>query len=199
VLVGVLAAALALGSVASLAGRSVTSSAPRPISRDPYVTAGVGHQTEVDPDAVAQGRTIVAAFQVGRGGQGALNTGWTTSTDGGNSWRSGFLPGITTASSPAGTYVRETDNSVAYDRVHHAWLISSLGMISASSSNPYGALLVNRSSNGITWDSPVVVDETNAPDKDWITCDNGPSSPRKGTCYALWSSDNHHDTIMASS
>src|SRR5207244_12287277 len=117
-----------------------------------------GRGGEVEPSAVAQGSTIVSAFQVGRGGQGALNTGWATSTDGGATWTNGFLPGVTTSSTPPGTYVRTADNVVAYDRVHSTWLIGSLGMKSASSSSPYAALLVSRSTDGVTWGSPAVVD-----------------------------------------
>src|SRR5690348_16444906 len=63
------------------------------VSKDPYSGDGAQHATEAEPDTLACGKTIVSAFQVGRYGDGgASNTGWATSTDGGTSWKHGFLP-----------------------------------------------------------------------------------------------------------
>src|SRR6185312_12987257 len=66
------------------------------LSTDPYRNKAAEHQTEVEPDIVAFGSTIVATFQVGRfTGGGSDNIGWATSSDGGTTWTNGFLPGIT--------------------------------------------------------------------------------------------------------
>ncbi|MGI8531578.1 MAG: hypothetical protein ACR2KN_01100, partial [Geodermatophilaceae bacterium] len=62
----------------------------------------------MEPDSFSFGSTIVMASQVGRiFDGGATNIGFSTSTDGGQSWVSGFLPGITTAA--GGTFDRASD------------------------------------------------------------------------------------------
>src|SRR2546429_6201553 len=67
---------------------------PLQISSDLYANKTSQHQTEIEPDTLSYGSTIVTAFQVGRFGDGgSSNIGWATSTDGGNTWKSGFLPG----------------------------------------------------------------------------------------------------------
>jgi hypothetical protein len=70
-------------------GRNLTQ-----VSSDPY-TAGPGqHATEVEPHMLANGSTLVAAFQTGRiAPGGATNIGWATSTDGGRLGPTGFCRG----------------------------------------------------------------------------------------------------------
>src|SRR5205823_3938779 len=54
------------------------------VSSDPYSIGPGQHATEVEPHMVANGKTLVAAFQTGRiAPGGATNIGWATSTDGG--------------------------------------------------------------------------------------------------------------------
>ncbi len=67
------------------------------LSTDPYTDQTSQHQTEVEPDTFAFGNTVVSALQVGRFFDGgASNIGFfATSTDGGNSFADGFLPGPT--------------------------------------------------------------------------------------------------------
>jgi hypothetical protein len=154
----------------------------RQLSRDPYRTGLAQHETQVEPDSMSAGRTIVTAFQTGRfTGGGAANIGWSTSRDGGQTWTSGFLPGTTIFSSLGGTLDIVTDPVVAYDAAHRTWLIASLGV------SPAGAvLLVSRSADGRTWSLPVRA-VVGAPveelDKEWLTCDNWSSSPFRGRCY----------------
>ena len=79
----------------------------RMLSRDPYATADAQHETEVEPGSFTVGRTTVAVFQVGRIEDGAAsNIGYAVTRNDSASWRSGFMPGLTTASRPAGTNVR---------------------------------------------------------------------------------------------
>jgi len=67
------------------------------ISADPYTIGPGQHATEVEPHMLANGSTLVAAFQTGRiAPGGATDIGWATSTDGGTTWSHGFLPGLTT-------------------------------------------------------------------------------------------------------
>ncbi|HWY02518.1 MAG TPA: hypothetical protein VNX60_02525 [Candidatus Acidoferrum sp.] len=67
------------------------------VSSDPYTVAPGQHATEVEPHMLANGNTLVAAFQTGRiSAGGATAIGWATPTDGGTTWSHGFLPGLTT-------------------------------------------------------------------------------------------------------
>src|SRR5439155_20833616 len=71
----------------------------RRISRDPYRGTDAQHASEAEPDSFSWGSTVVAAFQVARFATGgAMNIGYAVSTSAGRTWRSGFLPGLTTAS-----------------------------------------------------------------------------------------------------
>src|SRR5256885_15637261 len=83
------------------------------LSTDPYTNPTSQHKTEVEPDTLSSGSTIVSAFQVGRFfNGGASNIGFTTSTNGGHSFTNGFLPGTTPFSTPTGIWARTSDASV---------------------------------------------------------------------------------------
>jgi hypothetical protein len=165
---------------AALANVSVTQ-----LSTDPYANSSSQHKTEVEPDTFSFGATIVSAFQVGRFTDGgASNIGWATSTDGGATWHNGFLPGITTFGTPAGSYDRVSDPSVAYDAAHTTWMISSLVLRNVPNSAPDGVgVVVNRSTDGgLTWSNPVTVASHSGLDKNWTSCDNV-STTYAGHCY----------------
>ena len=157
------------------------------IATDPYVNPTSQHRALVEPDSFAFGSTIVAAVQAGRFYDGgASNIEWATSTNTGGSWTSGALPGTTTYSTPPGPYARLTDPSVAYDAMHGKWMIASLAL----DVNITGvAAIVNTSSDGLTWSNPVVAAAATGLsdfDKDWIVCDNTPTSPFYGSCYVQY-------------
>jgi hypothetical protein len=145
----------------------------REVSRDPYANPESEHQTEVEPDSAAFGNTVVALFQVGRiFDGGARNIGFAVSRDRGRTWKRGFLGGLTP---------RASDPTIAYDRRHARWLAVSLVFGAGGSS-----LSVNRSADGRRWSAPVRAISTSGglgQDKEWIACDNWPSSPHYGTCY----------------
>ena len=166
------------------------------ISSDPYTVAPGQHATEVEPHVLANGNTLVATFQTGRiAPGGATDIGWATSTDGGTTWSHGFLPGLTTAEG-TGPYDAISDPNVAYDAKHGVWLISSLPI---SNTSQVPAVVVNRSTDGVTWGNPVSVDATSAnSDKNWIVCDSWPSSPHYGNCYMEWDNPNNNDEVLMS-
>src|SRR5262245_28299809 len=162
----------------------------RRLSRDPYRDPDAQHETEVEPDSFTSGRTTVATFQVGRLVEGAsTNIGFAVTTDNGLSWRSGFLPGLTEASAPAGVNERASDPVVAFDARHGTWLISSLAL-----GGGVTRLAINRSPDGATWSGAVNAaeeigaggEEGVAFDKDWVGCDNTASSPFYGRCYLVY-------------
>ncbi len=175
------------------------------ISTDPYTNSTSQHATEVEPDTYSFGSTIVSAFQVGRfNNGGASNIGFATSTNGGTSWTSGFLPNTTTFATPPGIYDRLSDASVAYDAAHNVWLISYLGLVG---SNPNiapsaPAVLVSRSMNGgLTWVAPVQVNSsggTTSQDKNWSVCDDTSTSPFYGHCYTEWDDNGNGNLVQMS-
>jgi BNR repeat-like domain len=148
------------------------------VSRDIYTDTQAQHNTEVEPDVVTSGSTIVSAFQVGRVfGGGASNIGWATSVNGGATWKHGYLPGIT--GNGGGPDGQASDASVAYDAKAKVWLIASLGL----GSNTVDVLVSRSSNGGLTWGKPVTV-AGGSNDKGWIVCDDTPTSPHYGNCYA---------------
>jgi hypothetical protein len=155
------------------------------VSRQLSRTRDIGGQrgTEVEPDSSSQGSRVVTAFQVGRfedGGAAAI--GFATSDDAGRSWRSGLLPGVTHASRPRGDAEAASDPTVAYDGAHRLWLVVSLALLEDGRTH----LLVSRSQDGRSWQAPVVAADSSADedfDKEWLVCDNWPTSRFRGRCY----------------
>ena len=189
-----LAAGLLTLAIATTAYAQVTL---KQISSDPFIVGPGQHATQVEPHVLASGSTIVAAFQTGRiAPGGSTDIGWATSTDGGVTWTHGFLPGATKGEG-TGPYDAASDPAVAFDAAHNVWMIASLP-ISNTKQTP--AVIVSRSiDGGLTWQNPVSVD-LSAPssDKNWIVCDNWPSSPFFGNCYVEWDDPSSFDIIQMS-
>ena len=124
--------AVALGAVLVLVLTGTAAADPavpvRQISSDPYTNQDTQHRTQVEPDTFTYGGTVIAAFQSGRAfeGGGASNIGVSRSTNDGQTWTAGHLPSLTVNSTPAGSAVRATDPSVAYDSAHNVWMIASM-------------------------------------------------------------------------
>lgn len=166
------------------------------ISSDPFTVGPGQHATEVEPHMLANGNTLVAAFQTGRiAPGGSTDIGWATSTDGGSTWGHGFLPGLTIGQG-SGPYNAASDPAVAYDAKHGVWMIASLPI--ANTQTP--AVVVSRSTDGgFTWDNPVSIDPSaTSSDKNWIVCDSGASSPFYGNCYVEWDNPFNGDEIFMS-
>ena len=109
----------------------------RQLSRDQSAGFPAQLGTQVEPDSLAAGSTIVTAFQSGRLVEGgAAVIAWASSRDAGRTWRRGFLeyPG------------RVSDPVVAYDDARRTWLIAALGAADRNA-----ALLIARSSDGVAW------------------------------------------------
>src|SRR5271168_1426511 len=133
------------------------------ISTDDLTNTDSDHKTEVEPDSFAWGNTIVSAFHVARRqgtiGWGSGDVGFSTSTDGGVTWKYGDLPGLT-VNYKAGTYGAAADPSVAYDAKHGEWLISTLPLAGLNSnSGLIGDVAVSRSTNGLNWGNPINIDK----------------------------------------
>jgi hypothetical protein len=156
------------------------------LHRDRQTNADSQHETQVEPDSYTVGATTVALFQNGRNRSGgAASIAFSTSKDGGRTWREGILPGLTVISAPPGTATRASDPTVAYDSVHGVWLANTLAIAPDST-----RLTIHRSHDGFVWSGPI--DAARAPafdiayDKNWLTCDNGAASPLRGRCYLAY-------------
>ena len=80
----------------------------RRIHRDRHANPESQHESEVEPDSQTVGQTTVAVFQVGRNRSGgAASIGFSTSKDGGRTWREGILPGLTRTRRRRGRRARE--------------------------------------------------------------------------------------------
>jgi hypothetical protein len=160
------------------------------ISSDNFNNSDSVHKTEVEPDSFAWGNTIVTTFHVARRpgniGWGSADVGFSTSTDGGRTWTSGILPGLT-INYQDGPYGAAADPSVAYDAKHAVWMISTLPLAGLNqNSGLIGDVAVSLSKDGLTWGNPIIIDDTHLDDKNWTTCDNTPTSPFYGHCYTEW-------------
>jgi hypothetical protein len=167
------------------------------IATDPFTNASSQHKTVVEPDSFFFGSTGVAAAQAGRFNDGgASGIVFARSVDNGVSYTSGTLPGITVFQNPPGTFARVSDPSVAHDRSHGVWMVSSLAL----DANITGAaVIVSRSTNGgATWGNPVTVRNAGAGedfDKNWSVCDNTTTSPFFGRCYTVWDDFGHGNLL----
>jgi hypothetical protein len=190
--------AAVIGATMALATIALANVAIKVVSQDPYTNADSYHKTEVEPDTISFGNTIVSTFQMGRHTDGgASNLGFGTSTDGGGTWTSGGLPGLTVFSTPPGPYQRATDPAVGYDRKHHQWIIVELDSLTNSGFSG-DAVTVSRSSDGLTWGSPITVATATgfqSFDSTWISCDGWPTSPYYGSCYVEFD-DNGSGNIL---
>jgi hypothetical protein len=193
--------ALVLGLAATVAlVLSLAASATIPvvkIATDPFTNGSSQHKTVVEPDSYFLGSTGVAAAQAGRffdGGASGIVFARTITN--GSSWTSGTLPGITVFQNPPGPYARVSDPSVAHDRMHGVWMVSSLALNASISGT---AVIVSRStSGGATWNNPVTVKAAAAGedfDKNWTVCDNTTTSPFYGRCYTVWDDFGHGNRL----
>lgn len=196
----VAAAAVLVAGTATAARATVTG-----ISSDQYTDTVGQHATQVEPDSFAFGNTVVTAVQTGRWfNGGASNINVSTSTNGGATWSSVGLPGLT--NNPpvgGGTFDRVSDPVVGYDAKHGVWLVSTLPLIgrSTSTSPTAAGVYTSRSTDGgLTWGNPVFVTGSNlqSPDKNWIVCDNTATSPFYGNCYTEWDANGDGNRIYMS-
>ena len=193
-----------LAAAALLAPGAVAHADPAGLTRiftDPFTNTTSQHATTVEPDTFAAGSTLVTVTQSGRFFDGgASDIGYATSTNGGQSFTTGTLPGITPyAPGGGGSFQRVSDPSVAFDARHGVWMVSSIPLRSDTS---VPAVFVSRSTNGgLTFGTPVTVATAAAGhsfDKNWTACDNHPASPFYGRCYTTFDDSSDGDRLKVS-
>ena len=197
-------AALILSLVAAIVTRATSHASGEQltqISHDIYTNTTSNHKTQVEPDTFAFGNTVVSVFQSGRFFDGgASNIGFATSTNGGETWTNGFLPGTTIFATPPGPhkYQRVSDPSIAYDAKHKVWITSYLAFFSGTSVRT--DVLASRSTDGgLSWGLPVPVNTSgHSNDKNWTVCDNSASSPFYGNCYTEFDNFSNNNQVQMS-
>ncbi len=161
----------------------------REIARDTLVgPVGSEPDTAVEPYVAIdpiRPRVVVAVFQVGRfpdGGAAAI--GFAASHDGGRTWASGILPGLTRAF--GGVFLRASDPSVAFGPDGSAYASS---VVIRGPGREEG-IAVNRSDDGgRTWNSPVFLEQVPARSGDdfpRIVVDTASSSSHAGRVYVTY-------------
>lgn len=162
-------------------------------SADPFTNGTSQHQTEVEPDILGVGTTIVSLFQVGRFYDGgSSDIGFATSTDAGAHWTAGFLPGLTNIQHPGNPFDRASDPAIAWDQKHGLFLAAVLPLIGSTGQTP----VVESSPDGINWSNPVQVGPPSVfGDKEWIACDDSTRSPHFGNCYVEYDDAGNNQII----
>jgi hypothetical protein len=148
------------------------------------------HATRSEVSAAASGRNIVVTYNNSTGihvspnpgGPGlivdrVLLSGYSTSNDGGQSWKSAYMPPAAGASETFG------DPSVGVDR-HGNFFFANL-----AADKTHGTIQVNRSTDGgNTWSPGVVVQEDDASDKEWLAVGPDPAVKSRDNVYVTWTS-----------
>lgn len=150
--------------------------------------------TTIEPSIAvnpANPREIVTGFQTGRDDAGGgIDNGFATSHDGGATYTSGAMPGLTaTSPSPNTAYTRASDAVVT-------WGLGETVYYSSLVFDPSGANLrsaiVNSTSHdgGLHWDLPDIVQDDNGGglnDKNWTVVDRSAAPGHHlGRVYVVW-------------
>src|SRR5262245_40166586 len=149
------------------------------------------HATQSEVSTAAFGRNIVVTYNDSTGvhvspnpaGAGlivdrVLFSGFATSNDGGQTWKSGFMPPAAGAAETFG------DPSVGVDR-HGNFFFANL----ADNAARHGAIAVNRSTDGgNTWSAGVIVQVDDSSDKEWLAVGPDPGVKSRDNVYVTWTS-----------
>src|SRR5438046_1447359 len=150
--------------------------------------------TEIEPSIAvnpANPKNVVTVYQEGRIADGGDATnGYATSFDGGETWKFGELPGLTSYPGQGGAFERASDAVVAFGP-HNLVYANSLVFDFNNNQGLRSGIAVNVSKDGgKTWSEPVVFQDdglggTN--DKNWIVVDMGKGAGHHyGRVYAVW-------------
>jgi len=152
------------------------------------------HLVESETSVAAVGRNIVATYNTSAGlhlipapppfPPGTLLvdrvnlSGFSTSSDGGKTWTSGFLP----AAGPNGA--TEGDPALGSDRSGN-FHFAGLG---TDANGHFGIVANNSSDGGQTWSPAVVVQLDNGADKEWLAVGPDPTNKNQDNIYVTWTS-----------
>lgn len=168
---------------------------PCPSSRCPNpIQDYVQPDTETEPSIAvnpANPRNVVTAYQEGRIADGGDATnGFATSFNGGKTWITGQLPGLTTYPGQHGVMERASDAVVAFGP-HNVVYANSLVFDFTKNDGLRSGIAVNVSKDGGRhWGPPVLLQDDllgGLNDKNWIVVDMGHGSGHHfGRVYVVW-------------
>jgi hypothetical protein len=151
--------------------------------------------TQSETSISASGRNIVATYNTSANqpltpnpsGPGLVFvrrflSGFSSSSDGGRTWTSGFMPPV------SGSNFTFGDPSVDVDR-HGNFYFAGLGANAAGGFT----IQVNKSTDGgATWSDAVVVQQDDGGDKEWLAVGPDPVAGSRDNVYVTWSSFQEH-------
>jgi hypothetical protein len=147
------------------------------------------HFKDSETSIAVHGRNIVAGYNTSAGDHGvviqgqlffdqALRSGFSSSTDGGKTWASGFVPPL------PGTSFTFGDPAVDVDR--HGDFYYEVAALDATF---VAALAVSKSTDGgVSWQEPKIVQLDDFADKPWIAVGPDPLEASRDNVYVTWTS-----------
>jgi hypothetical protein len=150
--------------------------------------------TQIEPSIAvnpANPLNVVAAYQEGRLADGGDATnGYATSLDGGRTWTSGELPGLTTYPGQGGQFERASDAVVAFGPNNTVYANSLVFDLTAGGGLRSGMAVNVSKDGGRHWSAPVILQDDRLGglnDKNWIVVDNSDApGHHKGRVYVVW-------------
>jgi hypothetical protein len=167
---------------------SLTPASPDPIQD--YVQP----DTEIEPSVAvnpANPKNVVTVYQEGRIADGGDATnGYATSFDGGKTWKSGELPGLTTYPGQGGVFERASDAVVAFGPNNLVYANSLVFDLNKNEGLRSGIAVNVSKDGGRHWGPPVILQDDNLGglnDKNWIVVDMGKGPGHHfGRVYVVW-------------
>ena len=203
-----LASALAATLVMSTLGHAATAPSPSlirdtlastdPFNAHPPADAPVQPNTEIEPSIAVNPtnpQNVVTAFQVGRVDAGGdADNGFASSSDGGQTWTTGLLPGLTTDGPHPGPFDRASDAVVAFGPDGTVYANSLVFNDStecvAGNCLPSGMAVNVSKDGGKTWSDAVILESdpgAGLNDKNWIVVDqSNAAGHHQGRVYVVW-------------
>jgi hypothetical protein len=167
---------------------SLTAPIPDPIQD--YVQP----DTEIEPSiSVNPGnpQNVVTVYQEGRiADGGAATNGFATSIDGGKTWKTGELPGLTAYPGQGGVFERASDAVVAFGPNNVVYANSLVFDFNANNGLRSGIAINVSKDGGLHWGPPVIIQDDQLGglnDKNWIVVDTSDApGHHKGRVYVVW-------------
>src|SRR6059058_3219162 len=150
--------------------------------------------TEIEPSIAvnpANPKNVVTVYQEGRIADGGDATnGFATSTDGGKTWKTGELPGLTTYPGQGGTFERASDAVVAFGPNNIVYANSLVFDFNKNEGLRSGIAVNVSKDGGLHWGPPVLLQDDvlgGLNDKNWIVVDNSDAPGHHlGRVYVVW-------------
>ena len=167
---------------------SLTPAVPDPIQD--YVQP----DTEIEPSIAVNPENpnnVVTVYQEGRIADGGDATnGFATSVDGGRTWTTGELPGLTTYPGQGGQFERASDAVVAFGPNNLVYANSLVFDFNKDFGLRSGIAVNVSKDGGLHWIPPVLLQDDvlgGLNDKNWIVVDNSDApGHHKGRVYVVW-------------